>query len=74
MADMTPDEQKHLFKQAVKEAACEWLDEIYRKFGKWALRSFGAALAVGLLYLVLMLNGWSHVPDPPAQHTSQHQK
>ena len=63
---MTEDERKQLVKQAFKEAAREWLDDIYRSFGKWALRAVGAALVVGILYLVLALNGWSHVPNTSA--------
>jgi hypothetical protein len=38
-------------KRVFKEALHEWLDEQAAKFGKWSLRSLGAATIVGVLYL-----------------------
>jgi len=62
--DKTPnDEQKELMKQAFKEAAKEFLQEIYMSFGKWSLRAIGAALVVMLIYLFLTMNGWQHIPN-----------
>lgn len=54
------NEDKELLKEAFKEAAREWLDDVYRAFGKWSLRAAGAALIVALLYFILTMNGWSH--------------
>jgi len=66
------EEHKELMKQAIKEAAREWLDDVYRTFGKWGLRAVGAAFVVALLYFILTLNGWSHVPSlPTVEHTSE---
>jgi hypothetical protein len=43
---VTNDDQKELFKQAVKE----WMDEQYAKFGKWIL---GRLLIAGLTSFLL---------------------
>ena len=49
-------EDKNLFKEAVKEAAKEWLDDQYRAFGKWS--AFGIAAAVfALLVKLMVING-----------------
>lgn len=41
-------EDKELFKQAIKEAAKEWLDEQFKNFGKWAALGIASLIFVGL--------------------------
>ena len=49
LEDMTPEEQKHLFKAALQE----WLDAKYAEFGKWTARGVAAmALAALIAYAV----------------------
>ena len=45
-------------KEIVKEALKEWLDEKFASMGRWTAGAFGAALFVGLVYLVLSMHGW----------------
>ena len=48
MSDISPEEQKALFKQALQE----WLDARYAEFGKWTMRGLlAAALAAVLIFL-----------------------
>lgn len=49
---------KSEFKQAVKEAIREWLDERFSEFGKWSFHGMAAAAVVALVYFILTLNGW----------------
>ena len=68
---MTPEEQKQLVKEAFKEASKEWLQEIYQSFGKWSLRALGAALLVALLFFLLTMNGWQHIPQHDPIHINK---
>lgn len=61
--------RKRFMKDAFKEAIREYLDEKTRLFGKWSLRSLSIAVIVALLYFVLSINGWQHIPATP--HTSE---
>ena len=70
---MTPEEHRKIAKEAFKESYREWLDEIYKTTGRWALRSLIAALAVGLFYLMLQIHGWNRIPEPPS-HFPQHKQ
>ena len=45
MANLTPDEQKELFKKALQE----WLDAKYSEFGRWTLHGVAAASLVALV-------------------------
>lgn len=56
---MTPEEQKEIQKQAIKEALEEWLDKQFTNFGKWSLRSIGAIGLAALVYMWAMSHGWS---------------
>jgi hypothetical protein len=38
---MTPEEQKELHKEAIKEAIAEWLDKQFIVLGKWTLKGIG---------------------------------
>ena len=60
MVDRRRREDKQIIKEAFKEAAKEWLQEVYVSFGKWSLRTIGALLIVAMLYFILTMNGWSY--------------
>lgn len=45
---MTPED----LKQAVKEAAKEWLDDQLAKVGKWTLNTIAAFILVGIVILI----------------------
>lgn len=53
-----PDLDKRAMKEAIKEAAREWLNEQFATFGRWALTSILAAAFVGAVYLALIGAGW----------------
>ena len=55
---MTPEEQKELYKQAIKEAADEWLQKQYATFGRWTVRGLLSALSVVILYMYAAAHGW----------------
>jgi hypothetical protein len=55
-------ERKKFIKEAFKEALKEYMDEKTQQFGKWSIRTLFAALVVALLYFVLAINGWQHIP------------
>lgn len=55
-------ERKKFMKDAFKEAIREYMDDSVRAFGKWSLRTLGIAVIVALLYFVLSINGWQHIP------------
>ena len=48
------DWDKATFKEAVKEAIREWLDEKFMQFGKWSAAGLAAAILAGLTYAA----GW----------------
>lgn len=50
---MSDEDQKELYKLAVKEAIHEWLEKKFATFGKWSLRGIAAAVfALFLKWLV----------------------
>lgn len=55
---MTPEEQKELHKQAIKEAISEWLDQRYKDVGRWTLKGIMAASLAVLFYLYAAAHGW----------------
>lgn len=55
---MTPDEQKELHKEAIKEAISEWLDKQFIVVGKWTLKGIGAMGLAVLVYLWAASHGW----------------
>lgn len=54
MPDLTPNEQKDIIKQALKE----WLNEQFAAFGKWTITGLFAAAFCGLVAVWLMGQGW----------------
>ena len=56
------EDRKKFIKDAMKEAFKEYLEEKTAQFGKWSLRTIFAAVLVALIYFVLTINGWQHVP------------
>lgn len=47
-----------MLKNAIKEAAREWLDEIFQTFGKYSIFGLMGAALVGAVYLALAGAGW----------------
>lgn len=56
------EEQKRLMKEAIKEAAREWLDDKFVAVGKWSLYGGAALLLTAILHLIVMLDP-KIVPD-----------
>ena len=56
--DMTPEEQKELHKEAIKEAINEWLDKQYILFGKWTIRGIASIGITLVLYSYAAAHGW----------------
>jgi hypothetical protein len=55
---LTPEEQKELYKQAIKEGVNEWMDNMYKTVGKWTIHG-GLVTIVGLLgYMYGYAHGW----------------
>lgn len=59
------EERKKFFKEAVKEAMKEWLDEKAQCFGRWGIMTILAAALVALIYFILTMSGWQ---PPNLQH------
>lgn len=51
------DEQRELFKAAVKEAIREWLNDMFAAFGKWTAAGFAAAALAALAYFMIFVKG-----------------
>ena len=56
---MTPEEQKELHKEAIKEAIQEWLDKQYSVVGRWTVKGFRAMFVVAVVYLWAAAHGWT---------------
>ena len=56
---MTPEEQKELHKEAIKEAISEWMDKQYSIVGQWTIRGFRTMLVVAVVYLWAAAHGWT---------------
>jgi hypothetical protein len=56
---MSPEEQKEIQTQAIKEALEEWLDKQFTSFGKWSLKGIVALALAGLVYFWAITHGWS---------------
>ena len=55
-------ERKEFIKEAMREVMKEWLDDKFRQFGKWSLAGLGAVLTIAIIYFMLNLSGWHHLP------------
>lgn len=55
-------DHERIYKEAVREALKEWLDEKFTMVGKWTVNSVLAVALAGLVYFVLAWNGWKHSP------------
>jgi hypothetical protein len=49
--DTLTDEQRELVKDAIKEAASEWLDRQFAAVGKWGVAAIAGMLLSWLVYL-----------------------
>jgi hypothetical protein len=47
------DEQKRLYKEALKEALREWLDDQFATFGKWSAAGIASLVIGGLAYVAM---------------------
>jgi hypothetical protein len=61
MTQLTPEEAKAAFKEAIRE----WMNEQVQKLG-YSVLKWGAAVSVtALAYWVLAMNGWGkNIPGP----------
>jgi hypothetical protein len=55
MTDLTPDEQKQLVKEAIKE----WMDDKARDFGWWGLKKLGIMAGLFLLLWYIQWRGYT---------------
>lgn len=55
---MTPEEQKEIYKEAIKEALSEWLDKQFILVGKWTIRGIAAAMLAMMVYVYAASHGW----------------
>lgn len=55
---MTPEEQKALQKEAIKEAISEWLDKQFSVVGRWTLKGMAAMGVASLFYIYAAAHGW----------------
>lgn len=56
---MTPEEQKELHKEAIKEAIQEWLDKQFITVGRWTIKGFAAMGLVSMLWIYAAAHGWN---------------
>ena len=56
---MTPEEQKELHKEAIKEAISEWLDKQFTSLGKLTLKGIASMGIAGLFYIWAAAHGWN---------------
>jgi hypothetical protein len=56
---MTPDEQKELHKEAIKEAISEWLDKQFTTVGKVTIKGLASMGLAALVYLYAAAHGWN---------------
>lgn len=54
MNDITPEEQKDLIKEALKE----WLNEQFAAFGRWSFMGLLSVAFAALTYIWLYEHGW----------------
>jgi len=52
------DEDRALMKEAFREAAKEWLDDLMASFGRWSFMTLLGAFAVAMGYMILTAGGW----------------
>lgn len=55
---LTPEEQKALYREAVKEGIREWMDDMYKVVGKWTVHGGLVTLVAGLGYMYGIAHGW----------------
>ena len=55
-------DHERIYKEAVREALKEWLDEKFTLVGKWTVNSVLAVMLAAIVYFVLAFNGWKHSP------------
>jgi hypothetical protein len=56
---MTPEEQKEIHKQAIKEAISEWLDKQFTAVGKLTVKGLASMGLAALFYLWAASHGWN---------------
>jgi hypothetical protein len=51
--DLPDEEKSRLFKEALKEALREWLDQQFATFGRWTAAGLASLIIGGLAYVAL---------------------
>ena len=52
------NDEKRIYKEAIKEVLEEWLDKQFALFGKWTVTGLVAMAFAGMVYLALSGQGW----------------
>jgi len=52
------ESDKDLFKEAVREAVREWLDDQFKAFGKWTAVGISAAVFAALVKFLVIADIW----------------
>ena len=52
------NDEKRIYKEAIKEVLEEWLDKQFALFGKWTVTGLVAMACAGMVYLALSGQGW----------------
>lgn len=55
---LTPEEQKALYREAIKEGIREWMDDMYKVVGKWTIHGGLVTLVAALGYVYGAAHGW----------------
>lgn len=55
---LTPEEQKALYREAIKEGIREWMDDMYKVVGKWTVHGGLVTLVAILGYFYAAAHGW----------------
>jgi hypothetical protein len=58
LEELERKERREEIKAAIKEATKEWLEDCYKEFGRWTLKSLGAAFIAAILIFILYTHGW----------------
>ena len=69
---LTEEERKKFIKEAMKEAFKEYVNEKAQQFGRWSIRTLAFMALAALIFFILNVNGWQHIPQVEAGKTAIH--